>query len=204
METHAPTTPGLERLIAALGAALGDGAGGAAPTAETSRAVQAALHEAIDDPDLLPDAISSSPSLPPLSLQKYLLHSEPGFVAFCVVTAPRYAPLAHDHGAWGVVGVYRGVEEEICYVPVALPGRPDLVGLAEGRRRLHSKGDLMLVSPPRRDIHRVSNRGDHNSITIHVFTHDVVSTGFRIYPPAHLPVDTGSLEYDEVPAWPAT
>ncbi len=54
----------------------------------------------------------------------------------------------HDHLAWGLVGVYRGVQDEEFY-------RPGDGRLALVRRRPVNPGDFYTLLPPRDDVHRV-------------------------------------------------
>ena len=189
--------PALGRLIAAAGAVLDDGTGSPVDrlTPEAEAALRLALGQALAEPGLVPDALVSSP-VGRSGVGTYLLHKEVAFTLLCLVTAPGALALTHDHGTWGLVGVYAGLEEEIRYVPVAAPaGEPALVGLAEISRRVFRPGGIMAVEPPPRDVHQVLNRGDVRSVTIHLLGADVVSTGFRTYAPAHLAASTGPLEY---------
>lgn len=172
--------------------------GGGRPQAAVLAGLRSALAEALADKELLPRAITSAPSLPPTGVGKYLVERRPGFTLFCTVTAPGAVLPAHDHGSWGLVGVYRGTEEEICYVPVQLGGPPGLVALAESRRIIHRPGDVAIITPPVPDIHGLVNRGGEQSIALHLFGHDVVASGFRLYAPAHLVMETGPLAYDQL------
>jgi predicted metal-dependent enzyme (double-stranded beta helix superfamily) len=131
----------------------------------------------------------------------YLLSAAPPFVVFMIICAPDVVTPIHDHGGWGLVGLYQGVEEEVRYrmEPGARGTRTG--GLHEVGRMRYSSGDVMHIEPPPNDIHQVFNRGVERSITINVFPFDLVRSGFHVYQaPDFLPLPTGPLQYDPSPA----
>jgi predicted metal-dependent enzyme (double-stranded beta helix superfamily) len=71
----------------------------------------------------------------------------------------------HDHLAWGLVGLYRGTQDEEIYGRHA--GALDLV-----ERRALVPGDFYVLIPPRDDIHRVRTTSDETSVSIHLLTND--------------------------------
>lgn len=196
-------TTGLAQLVGAVGETLdvADLTNGR-PTTSTFGDLRTAMKQALDDPGLVPAALLSSPALPFTGVGKYLLHRCPSFVLFATVTAPRCVLAPHDHGSWGLVGLYRGVEEETSYVPLEISGSSGTVGLAEARRAVYTHGDISLISPPTVDVHRLVNLGDEPSITIHLFGDDVVAKGFHTYAPVHVRTATGALDYDRIPDSP--
>jgi predicted metal-dependent enzyme (double-stranded beta helix superfamily) len=72
----------------------------------------------------------------------------------------------HDHLAWGLVGVYRGVQDEEFY-------RPGDGRLALVRRRPVNPGDFYTLLPPRDDVHRVRTTSAETSVSIHLLASDV-------------------------------
>lgn len=194
------STPGLERLVGAVAGVLasadergGDGVG----DASVPEALCPVLAAALADPALLPERVAGD--RPRSGFGKHLLHSSPEFSVFATVTAPGNALPVHDHGSWGVVGVYRGLEEEIRYEPSSqlLPGEPMLI---EVGRVVHRPGDVMAVRPPPADIHAVANAGTEWSVCVHLFAEDPLVQGFNLYlPPAYTAEGTGPLEYDSRP-----
>ncbi len=76
----------------------------------------------------------------------------------------RYA--VHDHLAWGLVGVYRGNQDEEFYAPSE--GRLGLL-----RRRPLDPGDFYALLPPRDDVHRVRTTSEHTSVSLHLLASDV-------------------------------
>lgn len=72
----------------------------------------------------------------------------------------------HDHLAWGLIGLYRGTQDEDVFAP-----EPD------GRARyLRSQpvepGDFFALIPPDGDIHRVRTTSSKTSVSIHLLTND--------------------------------
>lgn len=159
---------------------------------EHARQVAALLGDVLCDHDLLPDALASAPAD---GFGKYLLYRSPAFVVFVTVTAPEVAAPIHDHGSWGVVGLWRGREEEVRY---RLDDRP--ATLAEAGRQRYSSGDVMIVEPPPDDVHQVFNTGTTASVSVHLFGGDLVTSGFRVWAgPAATARHTGCLAYDPLP-----
>jgi predicted metal-dependent enzyme (double-stranded beta helix superfamily) len=71
----------------------------------------------------------------------------------------------HDHLAWGLVGLYRGEQDEEIYVQKR--GALEFV-----ERRALSPGDFYALIPPRDDIHRVRTTSAETSVSIHLLTND--------------------------------
>lgn len=76
----------------------------------------------------------------------------------------------HDHLAWGLIGLYRGSQDEDVYAPT--PGG--------GARYLRSQqvepGDFFALIPPDGDIHRVRTTSSKTSVSIHLLTNDTGCT----------------------------
>ncbi len=85
-----------------------------------------------------------------------------------VVPAGRATPI-HDHLAWGLVGLYRGRQDEEFY-------RPGDGVIACTRRRPLRPGDHYALLPPRDDIHRVRTTSDETSVSIHLLANDTGCT----------------------------
>jgi 3-mercaptopropionate dioxygenase len=84
---------------------------------------------------------------------------------FSLVVPPEAMTPVHDHLAWGLVGVYRGNQDEEFYRPGE--GRLELL-----RRRPLEPGDYYTLLPPRDDVHRVRTTSDHTSVSIHLLAND--------------------------------
>ena len=92
-----------------------------------------------------------------------------------VVPAGAETPV-HDHLAWGLVGLYRGTQDEEIY---ARSG--DGLELAE-RRRLRP-GDFYALIPPVDDIHRVRTTSATASVSIHLLANDTGCVWRHAYDP---------------------
>jgi predicted metal-dependent enzyme (double-stranded beta helix superfamily) len=88
-----------------------------------------------------------------------------GLCLFSLVVPPGSMTPVHDHLAWGLVGLYRGNQDEEFYAPGG--GRLELL-----RRRPLEPGDLYRLLPPRDDVHRVRTTSDVTSVSIHLLASD--------------------------------
>jgi predicted metal-dependent enzyme (double-stranded beta helix superfamily) len=84
---------------------------------------------------------------------------------FSLVVPPGAATPVHDHLAWGLVGLYRGAQDEEVYV------RED-GALRVAERRALRPGDFYALIPPRDDVHRVRTTSAEASVSIHLLTND--------------------------------
>jgi predicted metal-dependent enzyme (double-stranded beta helix superfamily) len=84
---------------------------------------------------------------------------------FSLVVPPGAKTPVHDHLAWGLVGLYRGNQDEEFYHPRA--GGLDLI-----RRRPLERGDFYALLPPANDVHRVRTTSEVTSVSIHLLAND--------------------------------
>src|SRR5262249_37815643 len=84
---------------------------------------------------------------------------------FSLVVPPGQMTPIHDHLAWGLIGLYRGTQDEELYRPG--DGRMELV-----RRRPLQPGDHYVLLPPADDIHRVRTTSVVTSVSIHLLATD--------------------------------
>jgi predicted metal-dependent enzyme (double-stranded beta helix superfamily) len=84
---------------------------------------------------------------------------------FSLVVPSGSATPIHDHLAWGLVGLYRGTQNEEIYVQ-----RDEALELVESRALV--PGDFYVLIPPRDDIHRVRTTSAETSVSIHLLTND--------------------------------
>jgi predicted metal-dependent enzyme (double-stranded beta helix superfamily) len=93
-----------------------------------------------------------------------------------VVPAAAETPV-HDHLAWGLVGLYRGTQEEEIYA------LRDDAELALVQRRVLAPGDFYALIPPQDDIHRVRTTSAATSVSIHLLTNDTGCVWRHAYDP---------------------
>jgi 3-mercaptopropionate dioxygenase len=84
---------------------------------------------------------------------------------FSLVVPPGSMTPVHDHLAWGLVGLYRGNQDEEFY-------RPREGGLDLVRRRPLARTDFYSLLPPQNDIHRVRTTSEVTSVSIHLLAND--------------------------------
>jgi predicted metal-dependent enzyme (double-stranded beta helix superfamily) len=84
---------------------------------------------------------------------------------FSLVVPPGAMTPVHDHLAWGLVGLYRGAQDEEFYEPTGAE-------LVCTRRRPLEPGDFYALLPPRNDIHRVRTTSAVTSVSIHLLAND--------------------------------
>lgn len=84
---------------------------------------------------------------------------------FSLVVPPGAMTPVHDHLAWGLVGLYRGNQDEEFY-------RPREGGLDLVRRRPLGRGDFYALLPPDNDVHRVRTTSAETSVSIHLLAND--------------------------------
>jgi predicted metal-dependent enzyme (double-stranded beta helix superfamily) len=84
---------------------------------------------------------------------------------FSLVVPPGSETPIHDHLAWGLVGLYRGTQDEEIYA--RRDGSLELVD-----RRSLTPGDFYVLIPPHEDIHRVRTTSTEPSVSIHLLTND--------------------------------
>ncbi|HEY7631282.1 MAG TPA: hypothetical protein VH817_11295 [Thermoleophilaceae bacterium] len=92
-----------------------------------------------------------------------------------VVPAESETPV-HDHLAWGLVGLYRGTQDEEIFTREA-----ETLRLSE--RRALEPGDFYALIPPTDDIHRVRTTSAETSVSIHLLTNDTGCVWRHAYDP---------------------
>jgi len=95
-----------------------------------------------------------------------------GSLAFSsLVVPPGVQTPIHDHLAWGVVGLYRGEQEEDVFTRTDDGSREAQADLVLTERRTLRPGDLYDLLPET-DIHRVRTISDVTSVSLHLLAID--------------------------------
>jgi 3-mercaptopropionate dioxygenase len=92
---------------------------------------------------------------------------------FALVVPPGASTPVHDHLAWGLVGLYRGEQEETVYerhdegAPIG-----EREELSVKLRRVIKRGDFYPLLPPADDVHRVRTTSPETSVSVHLLAND--------------------------------
>jgi predicted metal-dependent enzyme (double-stranded beta helix superfamily) len=176
-------TPLVRAFIAGTRAAVG-----AAGPAAAIEAIRPAFARLLDDATWLPAAYQAP--VPEGGMgggigQWLLFRSGTGDLSlFALVVPPGSATPVHDHLAWGLIGLYRGEQEETVYarhddtVPV---GEREELRLST--RRIVRRGDFYPLLPPAEDIHRVRTTSPETSVSLHLLANDTGCIWRHAYDP---------------------
>ncbi|MGZ4181633.1 MAG: hypothetical protein ACXVUL_13250 [Solirubrobacteraceae bacterium] len=95
---------------------------------------------------------------------------------FSLVVPPAAQTPVHDHLAWGLVGLYRGTQDEEIFAR-------DEGQLQLTERRSLQPGEFYALLPPRDDIHRVRTTSAETSVSIHLLANDTGCVWRHAYDP---------------------
>ncbi len=88
-----------------------------------------------------------------------------------VIPAGAETPI-HDHLAWGLIGVYRGMQHETVYRRLDDGHDESKANLEVARRQSVKRGQFYTLLPPLDDIHYVKTVSKVPSISIHLLAND--------------------------------
>ncbi|HET8632018.1 MAG TPA: hypothetical protein VFL91_31715 [Thermomicrobiales bacterium] len=92
---------------------------------------------------------------------------------FSLVVPPGATTPVHDHLAWGLIGLYRGEQEETVFArrdPAAPVGERE--ELTPVLRRTVRPGEFYPLLPPNDDIHQVRTTSPVTSVSLHLLAND--------------------------------
>ena len=169
-------TPPVRRFVAAVQATIA----GASSPHEACERIKPRFTELLADPDWLPaqyQAAAPESGMGAGIAQWLLYHAQDGSLSLfsLVVPSGSQTPI-HDHLAWGLVGLYRGTQDEDIYA--THDGALELV-----EQRSLQPGDFYVLIPPRDDIHRVRTTSAETSVSIHLLTNDTGCVWRHAYDP---------------------
>src|ERR671923_225914 len=154
--------------------------GGSTSPAEACAAIRPRFAELLADQGWLPDEYRQSAPESGMGggIGQWLLFraADRSLSLFSLVVPSGAQTPVHDHLAWGLVGLYRGTQDEEIY-----GGDPDALVLRE--RRTLATGDFYALIPPRDDIHRVRTTSPETSVSIHLLTNDTGCVWRHAYEP---------------------
>jgi 3-mercaptopropionate dioxygenase len=143
---------------------------GAGSPADACDAIRPGFAALLADPGWLPDRFQEPDPESGMGggIGQWLLFraGDRSLTLFSLVVPSGSATPIHDHLAWGLVGLYRGTQDEEIYAAGA-DGRA-----TPASRRTLAPGDFYALLPPREDIHRVRTTSPETSVSIHLLTND--------------------------------
>jgi predicted metal-dependent enzyme (double-stranded beta helix superfamily) len=142
---------------------------GAGSPEEACEAIRPIFASLLADPEWLPDEYREPAPESGMGggIAQWLLYrAEDGSLSLFSLVVPSGSETpVHDHLAWGLVGLYRGTQDEEIFTP--RDGALELVA-----RRSLVPGDFYALIPPHDDIHRVRTTSAETSVSIHLLTND--------------------------------
>jgi len=158
-------TPVVRSFVADVEAMI---AGAESPEA-ACEAIRPRFAQLLADTDWLPDAYRADAPESGMGggIGQWLLYraGDGSLSLFSLVVPPGAQTPIHDHLAWGLVGLYRGMQDEEIYAEG--DGGLELV-----ERRSLAPGDFYALIPPHDDIHRVRTTSAETSVSLHLLTND--------------------------------
>jgi predicted metal-dependent enzyme (double-stranded beta helix superfamily) len=116
--------------------------------------------------------------------QYALYRAEDGSLClFSLVIPSRSRTPVHDHLAWGLVGIYRGQQDETIYRRIDRGEEDGKATLEIQQRQRLSAGEFYTLLPPQDDIHYVETVSDTPSISIHLLANDTACVWRHRYEP---------------------
>ena len=156
-------------LVRGFVASVRESIAGAASPAEACAAIRPRFADLLADAQWLPEEFRTSAPGSGMGggIGQWLLFrgADRSLSLFALVVPSGSATPVHDHLAWGLVGLYRGTQDEEIYAE-----RGGGLELVESRSL--EPGDFYALIPPRDDIHRVRTTSPESSISIHLLTND--------------------------------
>jgi predicted metal-dependent enzyme (double-stranded beta helix superfamily) len=153
---------------------------GAGSPADAIKRIRPGFADLLADPDWLPAAYRESAPESGMGggIGQWLLYraGDGSLSLFSLVVPGGAETPVHDHLAWGLVGLYRGTQDEEIFAREAGELR-----LTE--RRALVPGDFYALIPPRDDIHRVRTTSAETSVSIHLLTNDTGCVWRHAYDP---------------------
>ena len=112
---------------------------------------------------------------------RHYLYRDPDdrFVVMALVWAPGQGTPVHDHGTWGVIGIYENELEAVNFKRLDDSSDEEYADLRETGRMFLTKGALCWVLPPNEEIHINRNESEHTAITLHVYGKTI--RGFHVF-----------------------
>src|SRR3954469_20924604 len=121
---------------------------------------------------------------------------------FSLVVPAGAATPVHDHLAWGLVGIYRGRQDETVYRRLDDGRDPAQARLEGSKRQQLGRGGVYALLAPADDIHYVTTISDAPSISIHLLANDTACVWRHRFEPSTGVVTPFSSGYANAPCPP--
>lgn len=154
----------------------------------------------------LPDAYASPDFTSAMGsgIGQYALYrAEDGSLTLFSLVIPAGAETpVHDHLAWGLIGVYRGRQDETVYRRLD-DGRDESKAVLEvSRTHTMNTGEFYSLLPPLDDIHYVKTVSDGPSVSIHLLANDTACVWRHRFEPSTGEVKAFRSGYSNAPCPP--
>jgi 3-mercaptopropionate dioxygenase len=117
--------------------------------------------------------------------QYALYRAEDGSLCLFSLVIPAGAETpVHDHLAWGLVGVYRGAQQETVYRRLDDESDPTRAHLEIAKCQSLARGSCYPLIPPTDDIHYVKTTSSTASVSIHLLANDTACVWRHRFDPA--------------------
>jgi predicted metal-dependent enzyme (double-stranded beta helix superfamily) len=172
-----------------------------ADTAALVEALKPAFSTLLAADGWLPDEYAS----PDLSsgmgggIGQYALYRADDLCLFSLVIPAGAETPVHDHLAWGLIGVYRGRQDETVYRRLDDGHDEARAELEVSKRQTMVTGEFYALLPPRDDIHFVKTVSDVPSISIHLLANDTACVWRHRFDPAAGTVNAFRSGYSNAP-----
>jgi predicted metal-dependent enzyme (double-stranded beta helix superfamily) len=135
--------------------------------------------------------------------QYALYRAEDGSLClFSLVVPVGAATPVHDHLAWGLVGIYRGRQDETVYRRLDDGQDAARADLEIAKQQELGPGEFYALLPPTDDIHYVRTISDAPSISIHLLANDTACVWRHKFDPASGAVTPFRSGYANAPCPP--
>jgi len=172
-----------------------------ADTAARVEALKPAFSKLLAADGWLPDAFASPDTKSGMGggIGQYALYRAEDLCLFSLVIPAGAETPVHDHLAWGLIGVYRGRQDETVYRRLDDGNDETRADLEVARRQTMETGEFYALLPPRDDIHFVKTVSEVPSVSLHLLANDTACVWRHRFDPAAHTVKAFRSGYSNAP-----
>jgi predicted metal-dependent enzyme (double-stranded beta helix superfamily) len=130
---------------------------------------------------------------------QYALYRAEDLCLFSLVIPAGAETPVHDHLAWGLIGVYRGRQDETVYRRLDDGSVENQARLEVSKRQTMETGQFYALLPPTDDIHFVKTVSEVPSISIHLLANDTACVWRHRFDPGAGTVSAFRSGYSNAP-----